>query len=466
MKNFLVIVVLLIGVLSCEDKSNPFRGEHWTVRYAQVKASEIGGPIPGIDEDAISITPTRNLVSFLFKEEVEYTYEVNVRSYLPNIDFEAELVNAPEGMTLELSSEFDSETVGLPIQPGPSHGEKEEERSSFEDEDSGLGDEGHDPNKEGSDSKDSNQETFLESSALSQKVYVVRWRPSSKTIPDVAISEITRSFNFKVNVGKDKEISKEFRYTVAQNLGMLNVTGYNMSPELTEGKSDGEFRLYVKYPNNESKKFPSIYFEHIAAPRKGCENIPQAFEFSEKEYIVDRNHYYFEHVEYSFGINLERVDITQAMLICPINVLISEKGVNSEPYEITMKIFNVIKNPETNWELPFSFRQGVYSEVQFQVYGQEGEGSIKVAFEESCDDVTSDEEIECLCRRGGKDEFHISYCTIRANHRKVIGAREYNISFRAQMVKGTSKSADIKFVRKMIFKPEEDQDLFTDGGNF
>ena len=261
MRNFLLVVyvLVLLGVLACEDRSNPFQEEHWTVKQAQVKATGNKDPIPGIDEDAISITSVRNLVSFPFKEGVEYLYKINVRSYLPNVDFEADLVNAPEGMFLEFVNEFGSETtmVDLLKEEGPAGGDPGDS----------VGEEGG-ASSPGDRSGRGNTVTNVSSSrpSLIQKEYAIRWKPSEKTIPDGVVHEITRSIVFRVSVGEDKEISKEFRYTVTQSSGALKITGYSMSPELIERTQNGQLRVYVKYPNDESKNFPSVYFEHVDSP--------------------------------------------------------------------------------------------------------------------------------------------------------------------------------------------------------
>ena len=449
MKNFLLIVyvLVLLGIIACEDRSNPFRKEHWTVNQAQVKATENIDPIPGIDEDAISITSVRNLVSFPFKEGVEYLYKINVRSYLPNVDFEADLVNVPEGMTLELVSEFDSETlVGSELagneeaDAGDSVGEKEVDKAVIN--------------------------VSSSRSSLVQKEYAIRWKPSEKTIPDGVVHEITRSIIFRVSVGEDKEISKEFRYTVNQSSGALKITGYSMSPELIERRAkNGLLKVYVKYPNDESKNFPSVYFEHVDTPKTGCDSIPHVFELTGKNFITDRSHYYAESIEYTFKINLTNIDINVPALTCPLNIFVFENGVISEPYETEIKILNMMKRPETNWIDPIEFKQGELSSFQFQIYGRQNEGDIKVAFDTPCSELM-DDGVECVCHAGEGWRSHIAYCTIRANHKKVIGTREYNLGFRAQIVEGTSKSEETKFKRKVTFFPKEDQSLFEEEHSF
>ena len=456
MRNFLLVVyvLVLLGMLACEDRSNPFQEEHWTVKQAQVKATENVKPIPGIDEDAISITSVRNLVSFPFKEGVEYSYKINVRSYLPNMDFEADLVNAPEGMLLELVDEFGSETTMVNL--------LKEEGSAGGDPGDSVGEEGGASSSSG-DRSGGNTLTNVFSSrpSLLQKEYAIRWKPSEKTIPDGVVREITRSIVFRVSVGEDKEISKEFRYTVTQSSGTLKITGYSMSPELTERTQSGQIKVYVKYPNDESKSFPSVYFEHIGSPAAGCDSIPHIFELMSRNFIADRSHYYAGSVEYIYRVNLTNIDISVPELICPVNVFVFENGVISEPYETEVKIFNIIKRPETNWIDPAKFKQGESTIFQFQVYGRQNEGDIKMAFDTPCSELMGG-GVECACYAGEGWKSHIAYCTIRASHRKVIGAVEYDLEFRAQIVKETSKSEEIKFERKIIFTPQEDQSLFED----
>ena len=117
--------------------------------------------------------------------------------------------------------------------------------------------------------------------------------------------------------------------------------------------------------------------------------------------------------------------------------------------------------PETNWIDPVEFKQGEPSYFQFQVYGRQNEGDIKVAFDTPCSELMGD-GVECACHAGEGWKSHIAYCTIRANHRKVIGTLKYDVKFRAQIVKDTSQSGETKFERKITFIPQEDQSLFDE----
>ncbi len=120
-------------------------------------------PIPGISPNAVGVYVTGEKNGWLYFEEgVEFRYPVYVRLYLPDLEFDAELVDAPDGMNLVLLAESKK--------PG------------------------------------------------SEKIYEIVWEPSFDVIPDTSIPSIVRFFKIRVNVGLDKNISKEIRYTLYNHI--------------------------------------------------------------------------------------------------------------------------------------------------------------------------------------------------------------------------------------------------------
>jgi hypothetical protein len=434
MKNLLFILILpLVFFLNgCADNADPFRNKSDNVKQSGVKPAE-EPPIPGISENAISITLLRDLDALYFEEGVEYSYEVNVRLYLPNIDFNAELVGAPEGMILELKSEFNTEVVTSPVNPGTSP---------------------VDPATPPADTTAPKPPA----SVANQKIYVIKWKPTFDAIPDVSISSITRFLMFKVNIGDDKQRTKEFRYSVSQATTKLKVSGFSVDPDLREGEKRGKAKVYVSYPGLQSStKFPQVIIDTASSSTSnGCLNLPRSFVLDSAKYISDPKSPNFESIEYSYTVDLTRFDITGNSVNCNLNVSVINLGNLSDPYPVTVTVLNTIADPLTNWaeNIELEFEQEKETQFYFQVYGVQNEGVLDVTFPKSCSQIFNGQG-DCKCRKySAFTDRHKIECLVEVNHKKTFGTQSYVIEFVAQMSNGSFTSRKIPFKRVIKFSPK------------
>lgn len=446
MKNFILLLILPIVFLAagCDDKADPFRNKSEFIKDAEVEPTA-EDPIPGISPYAMDITLVRDLDTLYFEEGVEYSYEVNVRLYLPNIDFNAELVGAPDGMELELKSEFNTEVVTSPVNPTspvdptapvpvpvpPVDGEEVPPAPA--------------------------------PSVANQKIYVIKWKPQLDAIPDPSIPSITRFLSFKVNIGDDKQRTKEFRYSVSQATTKLKVSGFTVDPDLREGEKRGKAKVYVKYPGLQSTtRFPQVYFDLAGSTTtaSGCSNIPRAMVLDSGtngvRYINDPNDPNFESIEYNYTVDLTRVDVTSNSLVCNLNIYVTNLGNLSDPYPVSLTILNTIADPRTDWaeNQVKEFEQEKDTAFFFEVYGAPNEGVIDMRFTKPCRDILNNQG-DCKCRKySAYSDRHRMTCMVEATHRKNISAQTYPIEFEAWVTNGTLTSRVVKFRRTITFKPK------------
>lgn len=437
---YTLLFAALTVLTACEENADPFRNQSENVRDAEVKPTA-EEPTPGIDEGAMSITLLRDLDSLYFEEGTEYSYEVNVRLYLPDLDFKAELVGAPEGMTLELQSEFNTEVVTAP--------------SSTVDDVATETDEVTPP-------------VAPPASVANQKIYVIKWKPEFTAIPDASIPSITRFVSVRVNIGKkgvdeekwDKQRTKEFRYTLTQAVEKLRVTSFTVAQDLREGEKRGTAKVYVKYPGLQTNRFPPIYFENTAnstATFAACANLPRAFVDQRAVYITNPNDPNYESIEYSFNMDLTRFDIAtnSNSVSCTLNIYVDNLGALSNPYPTTVTVLNTITDPRTTWaeNVEVEFGQEVNVQYQFQVFGVQNEGVISLTFAKPCSQVFgSDATGDCKCRTNTTTvNRHIIECMIEANHRKTFSSKTYVIEFDAQVTNGPLSSRKVNFKRRIKF---------------
>ncbi len=438
MKQFFLVLFfpIIFTLAGCDDKADPFRNKSDAVRDAEVKPTA-DDPIPGISPNAMDITLVRDLDSLYFEEGVEYAYEVNVRLYLPNIDFEAELVGAPEGMTLELKSEFNGEVVTSPV-----------------DTDADITDAADEVTGDVANENDAEP-----ASVANQKIYIIRWKPGFDTIPDVTIPSITRFLTFKVNVGADKVRTKSFRYNVNQATTKLKIAGFEIDPDLREGEKRGLAKIYVSYPGLLStSKFPQIFIDTTSnSPVAACTNLPPLFELNSAKYIDDPKDPNFENIEYNYTVNLTKFDITTNSVSCNLNLFVVNLGNVSDPYPVNVVVLNTITDPETTWgeNINLTFEQEKETAFYFQVYGVKNEGSIKVDFPTPCSQIFK-RQGDCKCRTfKGYNYRHKVECLVEVNHKKTFSKQSYPIVFTAQMVNGPSASSKrITFRRTITFSPK------------
>lgn len=436
MKNYisLLILPLVFLVSACDDKADPFRNQSENVQQAEIEPTE-DPALPGISPNAIDITLLRDLDALYFEEGVEYAYEVNVRLYLPNVDFDAELVGAPDGMTLELKSTFNTEVVTSPVTPDPNAPV--------------------DPN---APPEDDSEVEETPASVANQKIYVIRWKPGFEAIPDATIPSITRFLSFKVNIGEDKQRTREFRYTVSQGTAKFQITNFTIDPDLREGEKRGKARVYVNYPGFQiGSRNPLVYFDNVgAAPPVACRNLPLAFVLDSTRYINAANDPNFESLEYTFTVDLTRFDITTNSLSCNLNVFVVNMGNQSDPYPTSVTVLNTITDPVTNWadNINLEFEQEKDTAFYFQVAGVQNEGVLDVNFVRPCSQVFNGQG-DCRCRRNtALNDRHRMECLIEVNHGKTFNSRTYTIEFEAQMSNGNFTSRKVTFRRTIKFSPK------------
>lgn len=443
MKKYILLLILPIVFLAtgCDDKADPFRNKSEYVKDAEVKPTA-EDPIPGISPNAMDITLVRDLDTLYFEEGVEYSYEVNVRLYLPDIDFNAELVGAPEGMVLELKSEFNTEVVTSPVNPvdpvdptvpAPPAAEGETE-----------------------------EEPPAPPSVANQKVYVIKWKPSFEAIPDPMIPSITRFLTFKVNIGEDKVRTREFRYSVSQATTKLKVTGFTVDPDLREGEKRGKAKVYVHYPSMQSTtKFPQVYFDLVGTTfQNACNHMPRAMVLDSGvnavRYISDVNDPNYESIEYNYTLDLTRIDVTSNSITCNLNIYVTNLGNLSDPFPVSLTVLNTVADPKTDWadNIIKEFEQEKETAFTFEVYGVPNEGTIDMRFTKQCADVFN-RQGNCKCRKyTSLSDRHRMTCLVEVNHKKTISAQTYVLEFEAWVSNGTMKSQVVKFRRSLKFHPK------------
>lgn len=434
MKKLAYIFLSLSILTACADKSDPFRNKSDSVKNATVKPSS-EDPIPGIDEDAMSITLLRDIDALYFEEGVEYSYEVNIRLYLPDLDFKAELVNAPAGMVLELKSEFNSEVVTSPVDPNAPPVDPNATA---------------DPNApKVKDPKDK------PASVANQKIYVIKWKAGFDVIPDDSIQSITRFVTIKVNVGTDKQRSKDFKYVVSQATKRLKITGFDVDKDLREGEKRGKAHVYVNYPGLQTTKFPSVYFEPANKASNVCQSLPPMLSLDSTKYINDPKDPNFESIEYTYTVDLTRFNITANSQTCPMNVYVINAGNPSDPYPVSLTIMNTIADPQTNWaeDLELEFEQEKDIAFYFQVYGQPGEGNMQVRFVKPCSQIFNGQG-DCKCRSNTFGDKHRVECLVEANHKKTFNSQTYTIEYEGMMSNGSFTSRKVVFKRRIKFSPK------------
>ncbi len=430
---YTLLFASLTLLTACDDKADPFRNESDNVKNAEVKPTA-EEPTPGIDENAMSITLIRDLDSLYFEEGTEYSYEVNVRLYLPNLDFDAELVGAPEGMTLELRSEFNTEVVTAPTDPNATP---------------------VDPN---APPVVVNTDVIPPASVANQKIYVIKWNPTFNAIPDSSIPSITRFVSIKVNVGKDKQRSKEFRYTLTQATEKLRVTSFTVTPDLREGEKRGTARVYVKYPGLQTNNYPPIYFENSSNSSStfaACANLPRSFTDMRVTYINNPNDPNYENIEYIYNMDLTRFDISTMSnsVVCSLNVYVDNLGNLSNPLATSVTVLNSITDPKTDWaeNVELQFEQETATAFYFSVFGVMNEGTMSLNFVTPCKKLF-DNQGDCKCRTNTASNLrHRIDCLVEVTHKKTFSPQNYTLEFEAQMSNGPLSSRKVNFKRRVKF---------------
>lgn len=452
MKNTLILLFAALTFLtSCDQNADPLRNQSQPVKDAEVKETEVDPP-PAIHENAMSITLLRDLDTLFFEEGTEYSYEVNVRLYLPDLDFSAELVgDVPEGMTLELQSEFNTEVVTapttLPLDPNalpttPSSNPN--------------------PTPTTTPTTETDPEVTPPASVANQKIYVIKWKPGFDAIPDSSLSSITRFVTVQVNIGTNKVRAKEFRYTLIQAVEKLRVSSFSVTPDLREGEKRGQAKLYVKIPGLQTTRFPTLYFENTSnssATFAACANLPRSFVNPRTTYITNPNDVNYENIEYIYDVDLTRFEIltNSNSVSCTFNIYVENQGIASNPFPATMSVLNTITDPRTTWgeSIEVEFEQEKNAQFQFQVFGQPNEGVITLNFTKPCSQVFGSEaQGDCRCRTNTTTvNRHVIECLVEANHKKTFNSKTYIIEFDAQMSNGPLTSRKVNFKRKIKFVP-------------
>ncbi len=442
MKKYLTLWILpliLVVLAACDEKADPFRNQSENVQLAGPKPDE-EAPLPGISPNAMDITLLRDLDALYFEEGVEYAYEVNVRLYLPNIDFDTELVGAPHGMTLELKSEFNTEVVTSPV-------------ASV------------DPNAPAVPKDPSIEEPEVETppaSVANQKIYVIRWKPGFDAIPDITIPSITRFLTFKVNIGEDKQRTKEFKYSVSQGSAKFKISSFVIDPDLREGERRAKAKVYVPYPEFQStSQIPLVYFDTVgAAPLASCRNIPTSFVLDSTKYISLASDPNYQSIEYTFTVDLTRINIITNSMSCNLNIFVINLGSLSDPYPTSVTILNTISDPVTNWadNINLEFEQDKEAAFYFQVSGVQNEGVLDVTFVRPCIQVFNGQG-DCRFKKTNTDRHKIEFL-IEVNHRKAAGPITYAVEFDAQMSNGNFTSRKVRFRRTITFSPKNNFTFF------
>lgn len=420
-----------MGLSASCGSSDPFKDYGSDIREATVEETTPPVP-PGINSNSIILTPSKRI--FLFEEGVESAYELNARVFIPNAEFDLELINPPEGMTIELKSEFNTDVL---VSSGPAGTTDADEE---------------DPDADAEDTAP------VPPSMTNQKIFVVKWKPGYDSIPDDSVNSIQRYVSVRFKVDEDIATIWEIPYEVLQSERQLKVVGADVPNEFLEGEKT-KFNVYVEYPNFRGPKFPALAVltkaNSSGVTTDGCSNMQNWIKTTASSVVVDPTSPHNGMLEYTLEANFTKLDITTSRTTCTIEVMVQDARSVSAPYEVAIRVKNIISAPTTTWNSGFvlEFEQGNQSAFFFQIFGLKDEGTVELSFVSPCIAVLSGQG-NCNCRQEtGVANRHILNCVITANHKVFDSPVDYTLEMKAKVKNLSEESEQVTFTRKIRFYP-------------
>lgn len=414
---------------------DPFADYDDSIREATVEETKPPVP-PGINSNSILITPSKSLL--LFEEGTEAAYDVEAKVFIPDAEFDMELVNPPPGMTIEFREETLSDDVLGTTGP-------------VLDEDATA-----DVDAEDGDEVAAPEEPLP--SNLNRKVFVIKWKPSYDTIPDDSIGSILRHISVRLTVDEDIAVIREIPYMVIQSERQLKIVSADVPNEFIEGEKT-QFKVYVEYPNFIGAKFPTMAVftkgNSSGVVSDGCANMQNWIKSTAQKIVNDPTSPNNGLIEYTFEANFTKLDITTSRTTCTIEVKVSDTRSVSAPYEIAMRVKNTIKAPKMTWSesMVYEMEQGTQSIIPFFLMGVQDEGTVELSFETPCITLFGG-MLDCSCKQEvGVSNRHILNCIIFGNHKVFDRAVDYTLVMKAKVKNLSEESELVTFRRKIRFYP-------------
>lgn len=422
-----LICLALMGLNFSCGSSDPFEDYGSDVREATIEEEKPPVP-PGINSNSILLVPSKRI--FLFEEGVEAAYELNARVFIPDTEFELELINPPPGMTLELKTEFNTDIISTPVGNGTA-----------------------------TDTDATTDEEPPAPTMTNQKIYVVKWKPGYDTIPDDSINEIQRHLSVRFKVDDDISTIWEIPYEVIQSERTLKIASASLPDKFLEGEKTS-FKVYVEYPNFKGPQYPAMMlYSKQGSNYGGCQNMQNWIRNTGASIVDDQSNPNYGLLEYSFEADFTKLEITENSSTCSVEAFVQDVRSTSAPFELKISVKNVMKNPETTWAsgLTLELEQGKQTAFFFQVFGKPGEGNVELDFVSPCKAAFSGNG-DCTCaREPGSNNSHIMNCVITADHPVWDSDVTYTLEMKAKIKTYSDESQLVTFTRKVRFYPPSEK---------